>query len=516
MSEIYRPELIFCLCAASGTDTNAVVAALSTELRDVGYNPHVIRLSALMREIPGCEILKSIKFEDLRIRRSMEAGNRIREAVGFNDAMVRLAITEISKIRQEIEAGSGGVPLESNCFIISSLKRREEIDTLRALYGQRVFLISIYENAERRIENLSNKIARSRNNSDFDAFKSRAKTLSDIDRKESSSVRGQRLEDVYPTADVFFRSRDNLREDVRRFIQLLFGAPFITPNIDELLMFHARSAAQRSADLSRQVGAVIATKSGEILSTGCNEVPRAGGGVNWDDVSGSDADYRDYKIGQDAAAAAKKEIVSDIFEKLKKAKWLSLEKQSMSSDELAQVALFSEEKPLSSAMVSSILEFGRIVHAEMAAICDAALRGISLRQSTLYCTTFPCHMCARHIIASGIERVVYIEPYPKSRAKKLYKQAISVDDDRDAETDAVKFSSFVGVAPSRFLDLFEMVPRKDAQGYARDPGAPSRGIPKGVARGSLSAELEAEYISTVSQTDWSKIAPISGEDCFDG
>ena len=192
-------------------------------------------------------------------------------------------------------------------------------------------------------------------------------------------------------------------QDVRRFVQLLFGAPFITPNIDELLMFHARSAAQRSSDLSRQVGAVIATNSGEILATGCNEVPKAGGGVNWDSVLGTDCDYRDYKAGQDAAAAAKKEIVGDLFGRLLKAGWLKEDKQQLSADALAQLALFSDDKPLAGAMVSSIPEFGRIVHAEMAAICDAALRGISLKGATLYCTTFPCHMCARHIIAAGID-----------------------------------------------------------------------------------------------------------------
>ncbi|MDN3612645.1 hypothetical protein QWZ16_23945 [Vibrio ostreicida] len=26
---------------------------------------------------------------------------------------------------------------------------------------------------------------------------------------------------------------------------------------------------------------------------------------------------------------------------------------------------------------------------------------------------FPCHNCAKHIVASGIKRVVYVEPYPK-------------------------------------------------------------------------------------------------------
>jgi len=40
--------------------------------------------------------------------------------------------------------------------------------------------------------------------------------------------------------------------------------------------------------------------------------------------------------------------------------------------------------------------------------------------STLYCTNYPCHYCAKHIIAAGINRVVYLEPYEKSLARKLH------------------------------------------------------------------------------------------------
>ena len=43
----------------------------------------------------------------------------------------------------------------------------------------------------------------------------------------------------------------------------------------------------------------------------------------------------------------------------------------------------------------------------------------------MYVTTFPCHNCAKHIIAAGLERVVYLEPYPKSRAKTLYDEDIT-------------------------------------------------------------------------------------------
>jgi len=69
------------------------------------------------------------------------------------------------------------------------------------------------------------------------------------------------------------------------------------------------------------------------------------------------------------------------------------------------------------------------------------------------------------LISAGIERVVYIEPYPKSMTKELYRRAVRVDEDM-ADQNAVIFDSFVGVSPRRYADLFEMPKRKDGRGAA--------------------------------------------------
>ncbi|MGH7626994.1 MAG: deaminase [Gemmatimonadaceae bacterium] len=108
--------------------------------------------------------------------------------------------------------------------------------------------------------------------------------------------------------------------------------------------------------------------------------------------------------------------------------------------------------------VLSPIEYGRAVHAEMSAIMDAARRGVSVRGATLYTSTFPCHECARHIITAGIDRVYYIEPYPKSLALDLHKDAVSVETDDGAK---VAFLPFVGVAPRQYMNVFGMKTRKD-------------------------------------------------------
>lgn len=91
----------------------------------------------------------------------------------------------------------------------------------------------------------------------------------------------------------------------------------------------------------------------------------------------------------------------------------------------------------------------------MAAISDAARRGTSVHGSALYSTTFPCHLCARHIVAAGIKRVTYIEPYPKSVAERLYQDSIAVDP-TDNVSGKVIFQPFVGIAPAVYTEMFKM------------------------------------------------------------
>jgi hypothetical protein len=99
----------------------------------------------------------------------------------------------------------------------------------------------------------------------------------------------------------------------------------------------------------------------------------------------------------------------------------------------------------------------------MAALIDAARRGASVDRCTLYATTFPCHHCARHVVAAGIRRVVYVAPYAKSRAADLHADAI-VHGDAAMQDGRVPFQAFVGVGPLRYLDWFEHTTRKTADG----------------------------------------------------
>jgi dCMP deaminase len=53
----------------------------------------------------------------------------------------------------------------------------------------------------------------------------------------------------------------------------------------------------------------------------------------------------------------------------------------------------------------------RTIHAETNAIIQAALHGVSTRESTCYVTHFPCINCTKVLINAGITRIVYAESY---------------------------------------------------------------------------------------------------------
>jgi len=51
------------------------------------------------------------------------------------------------------------------------------------------------------------------------------------------------------------------------------------------------------------------------------------------------------------------------------------------------------------------------VHAEQNAICDCAKRGVSTMGCVAYITHYPCIICTRLLLASGINEIKYIEDY---------------------------------------------------------------------------------------------------------
>jgi dCMP deaminase len=65
-------------------------------------------------------------------------------------------------------------------------------------------------------------------------------------------------------------------------------------------------------------------------------------------------------------------------------------------------------------------ELCRGVHAEQNAVAQAAYFGTSIKDATIYTTTFPCSMCAKILINAGIAEVVYCDSYVDDLSKRLF------------------------------------------------------------------------------------------------
>ena len=73
-------------------------------------------------------------------------------------------------------------------------------------------------------------------------------------------------------------------------------------------------------------------------------------------------------------------------------------------------------------------EICRGIHAEQNVIVQASLHGVSLEESTIYCTHTPCVLCAKMLVNAKIARFVSFGQYNDNSFVKLFQEAgIKVD-----------------------------------------------------------------------------------------
>ncbi len=457
MSNDFEPELVIGLVSAVGTENSSVINLLTERLGLAGYRVHPIKISA--KVIPLlCPVADCGNDQYQRISNHMDAGNKAR-ADSKDDSILALGVAALIYANREKNSDNSTKESPKTAYIIDSLKRPEEVNRLRSIYPLGFVLIGIHADEDRRRDHLT---------ADRGMTSDNANDLMRRDGEESLDKHGQRVNKTFHMADFFVRisqSRDRLRCDVARMVELWFGNPYVTPIFDEHAMFMAFGAALRSADMSRQVGAVI-TYDSQILATGANDCPKAGGGLYWPERNGKGciADHpngRDYtRKNGDSNRAEQILIINRIVDEGTKA--------GLDPETLKQL--------LSNSSLRDLTEYGRVVHAEMEALLSCARNGRSTVGATLYCTTFPCHNCAKHIVAAGIKRVVYVEPYPKSKALEFHDDSIITSGESGEDGNGlVVFEGFVGIGPRRFFDLFSMqlgssyeLVRKDDQGRKID------------------------------------------------
>lgn len=466
-----RPELVFALVGAAGTRLDDLSSALKDELTTFGYQSFDIRLSELLVNFTGWSPPKGTT-ESERIRHLQDMGDAFRGRAQDGAALARAGIVEIRKRRASV-SGSPDRPASGYAYIVRQLKHPDEVDLLREVYGPSFLLVAGHAPRPIRSAELSRQLARKDSMAGQEwRFEENALQIIRIDEKQESDF-GQNTRDTYPRADFFANLGISRGEhEVRRFVDLVFAHPFHTPTYEEYAMYQASAASLRSSDDNRQVGAAIVRltyqdggklRNADVIAVGMNEVPRGGGGFYWDQDSPDHRDQALLRNGEDRAREIKVSALAELIEKIRERQWLRESVADQSASNLAQQLL----DDLRRTQFMEIGEFSRPVHAEMASLIDAARRGVAVQGHSMYVTTFPCHNCAKHIIAAGLTRVVYLEPYPKSRALNLHGEEIALDSiDGKEQEGKVVFLAFSGIAPRQYRQLFSMSERGAKKGVS--------------------------------------------------
>ncbi|HLA84477.1 MAG TPA: deaminase [Thermoguttaceae bacterium] len=296
-------------------------------------------------------------------------------------------------------------------WVIDSIRNPEEIHFLREKFPN-FFLFGVYASRDRRWERIKDDKYH-RNRGDFEQDDER-------DTGRHSDGTGQRVEDCFAEADVVIANDTDFaavnNSDFESFKGRLGG--YIDrisnrlsrqqPTESESLMAAAYTVSQRSSCLKRKVGAVIADDCGNIISSGFNEVP--------------EGERPCIKKFTTCGRTRQREE----FETL-------LKREFGDKPDACEVILAYVRDKI------RMLDQCRALHAEENAIVNLARNGrsVPLDRCTLYSTTYPCRLCANKIVNLGLQRVVYLEPYPDPEAKYIFQDKV-----KDSFFEGITFKAY--------------------------------------------------------------------------
>jgi cytidine deaminase len=427
---ISRREAFVALIAPIGIDMDEVTRVISEKAQQIAYTPNVVKLTNFLKDFH--RVPSSFANEVDRYKKYIDAGDKFCDDAGRGDILALLGVASLLRSNHEEREKETSV---RRLNIFRQIKRLDEFRTLERIYGRNIIFLGCYAPKQSRINYLIDRIRVSDRRSTQTSLESQSLEIISTDEDETEKKFGQKIIDCYPKSDFVLdcTSLKTLEKSCDRFFRIYFGDPFVSPTKDEYCSYIANAAAYRSLDLSRQVGAAIFGDEGEVISMGCNEVPAPGGGTYWEH---HENDARDFVLGFDSNQRVKDDLARDALSLLKEHGWLAPSLGKLDLQALSNLALQEEDfetgakrGPWTKSMLTDIIEYGRMVHAEMNAITDAARFNRSTRGATLYCTTMPCHMCTKLVIAAGIKKVVYVQPYTKSLSGELFKDSVAFEGD---------------------------------------------------------------------------------------
>lgn len=511
VASLASSELIFGVVGPVGSGTSEIATALQAQLEESGFaEVYLIKARTLIEAYAGATGIKIA--DDRGIQQVIDlqnAGDTMRDDIGHPAIGQSFAVEVRSKraaaLGQDAGDNTAIAPDDTKrAYILDSIRHPSEVLLLRKIYQSSFCVIGVVCEENVRKERLRGKFG--------DAT---GHQIEELMRRDEKAVEkhGQQVSSAFHLSDFFVENTqdkeivaadgakdDNpnwsVKDELGRLVDILTHQKVRRPRPNETAMYHAHGARMRSSCLSRQVGAALLDEKGNVLATGTNEVPRAGGGVYggaFDGFSDTDPDpANDHRCflrrGYCSNTRSQNSIIDDLIENI---------------EELPDEASDDLRSRVRKTKIGQLIEFSRAVHAEMDALLSAAREGVSTIGSRLYVTTYPCHNCARHIVAAGVDEVQFIEPYLKSQALPLHGDAITDRaenwippshfykipvEERAGKFAQVLFRPFKGVAPRLYRRSFlkDRDLKNDETGDMLDPIPESEGE-------SVQSVLKASY-----------------------
>lgn len=474
LKDLVANEYVFAVVGPAGSGTSWVADALKRLLSNAGIQAEILKASGVIETWATSRshmVDNSTKL--MRARSLQDFGDLCRLETGDKAAVAIRLMREMHERRKghtESRLAGGAAVAERRAYIIDSLKQPAETALLRQVYQDAFCQIGVVCSEEVRKQRLSSSKCRDSTEAQIEEFMQRD--------EDADDPHGQKVTDTFHLSDFFVDNTParliregnadvenpdwDVADQLGRLIDILTHAKVVRPLPNETGMFHAYGSGMRSACLSRQVGAALVDAAGNVVATGTNEVPRAGGGVygggfRMDVLNGHEYDHRCSMVGRYCRNTVEQQTIIqhiiDTFPELK----------AQDDGVTLQLRLRKTE-------VGRLLEFSRAVHAEMDALLSAGRQGTSTVGTRMFVTTFPCHYCARHIVAAGVDEVQFIEPYQKSKALSLHGDAIvsnavnwrppsevvnaAVGNGEGHPPPYVLFRPFTGVAPRLYKRAF--------------------------------------------------------------
>lgn len=470
-SHFPKLEIVLGIVSPLGTNKDLFKKALESQLK---LNKIKLVEISLTREL--------IKFKELQIPKSLEyflkmqICSELRKKYS-NGILINNILSAIRNKRKNFKKNHVVV------YLIDQLKNVDESKVLHHIYGKNYVQLSLFSNEHERDKSLEEKFESDTNlveNYDEDTLlrsiikniliskkpityyfgkktiknwisdyfkmilpdsthRLILKDFNEIDLELIDKESGQQVADLFHRAHYFINLdllSDEVNNEVTKFTQLLLGKYSEYPTQDEFGMCLAYQASVRSNfPGERHVGASIVSKQGEIISVASIRAPAKSSNPTLHDQNKIEPGYKKYH----SQVMSWRNFIKEIVRDKKRVQLNSNEKHKLTDIEI---------------FIKNILDFHPCTHAEISAIIDAAKLGVSVRNSTLYTTTFPCHLCAKDIISAGIKRIVYLEAYPKSKNKELYPNLI--DFDPKTKSELTPFDFYCGIAPKRFLYVYSL------------------------------------------------------------